>query len=58
MYRIRGTGYAGFSAIPVALDYTLLATSRDEALDKIRHLGVDLLQCTVTSAPEAGPTAE
>jgi hypothetical protein len=57
MYRVRGTGYAGVCAIPVAIDYTLLATSREEALQKIRHLGVDLLQCTVTAmADEAPPT--
>jgi hypothetical protein len=60
MYRVRGTGYAGGSAIPVAIDYTLLATSREEALQKIRHLGVDLdlLQCTVTSMADEAPRTE
>jgi hypothetical protein len=57
MYRVRGTGYAGLHAIPVAIDYTLLATSRDEALEKIRHLGVDLLQYAVTAVPDEGTTA-
>ena len=55
MYRVLGVGYVGTKAIPVAIDYTLLAGSRDEAVEKVRRFGVDILQCTVRAAPDGHP---
>jgi hypothetical protein len=55
MYRILGVGYVGARPVPVAIDYTLLACSRDEAVEKVRRFGVDVLQCTVSAVPDRQP---
>jgi hypothetical protein len=55
MYRILGVGYVGARPVPVAIDYTLLACSRDEAVEKVRRFGVDVLQCTVSAVPDGQP---
>jgi hypothetical protein len=49
MYRVRGSGYAGAGQIPVAVDYTVSAADRDDALQKVRQLGITVISCTVTA---------
>jgi hypothetical protein len=47
MYRICGTGYCGVRAMPLAVDYTVLAASSNGALEKLRQLGIAMVHYTV-----------
>jgi hypothetical protein len=48
MYRICGTGYAGPRPIPTAIDYTVRAKNRREALEKVRQMGIVVIYYTIT----------
>jgi hypothetical protein len=47
MYRIYGTGYAGSRPIPTAVDYTVQAKNRHEALEKVRQMGIVVVHYTI-----------
>jgi hypothetical protein len=46
MYRVLGIGYTGPNTLPAAVDYTVQASSRQEALSKVKALGFAELNCT------------
>ncbi len=49
MYKIVGMGYVGPQRVPVAIDYIVWAAGYDDAIRRVRQLGIMVLQCTVNS---------
>jgi hypothetical protein len=47
LYRIVGLDYAGLQHVPLGIDYVVLAADHDDAMRRVRRLGIVILRCTV-----------
>jgi hypothetical protein len=47
MYKVSGLGYTGSEHLPFPIDYIVWATGYEDAIRKVRQLGIVILQCTV-----------
>jgi hypothetical protein len=47
LYKIVGLGYAGLQHVPLGIDYVVWAADREDAMRRVRQLGIVILRCTV-----------
>jgi hypothetical protein len=50
MYKVTGLGCVGLQRTPVAIDYIVIASSREDAVKKVEELGIVIIRCLVKNS--------